>query len=146
MRLDDKPVNLLPFGSFEVKVLRQSQRFPDQSFLGEGGDLFRCAIPLEVALSLGQVGFEIVETTDKEHVVRSLQRGARENQPAIGQDLDGADGAAVGKRLGSNVFGWKRWVGRGLVRGVRNREDKELVPRMIASGQVKIVGVLGELR
>jgi hypothetical protein len=60
--------------------------------------------------------------------------------------LDGADGAAVGKRLGGNVFGWKRWVSRGLVRGVRNREDKELVACMIASGQVKIVGVLGELR
>ena len=78
VRLDDKPVHLLPFGSFEVKVLRGSQRFPDQSFLGEGGDLFGCAIPLEVALGLGQVGFEIVETTDKEDVVRSLERGARE--------------------------------------------------------------------
>ena len=91
VRLDDKPVRLLPFRSFEVKVLRRSQCFPDQGFLGEGGDLFRCAIPLEVALGLGQVGFEIVETAYKEDVVRSLERGVREYQPAIGQDFVSED-------------------------------------------------------
>ena len=146
VRLDNKPVHLLPFGSFEVKVLWRSQRFPDQGILGEGGDLFGCDIPLEVALGLGQVGFEIVEITDKEHVVRSLQRGAREYQPAVWQDLDGADCAAVSKRLGGNILGWERWVSRGFVGGIRNREDKELIARMITSGQVKKVRVLGELR
>jgi len=73
VRLDDKPVHLLPFGSFEVKVLWRSQRFPDKGLLAEGGDLIRCAIPLEVALDLGQVGFEIVEITNKEDVVGSLE-------------------------------------------------------------------------
>jgi len=60
--------------------------------------------------------------------------------------LDGADGAAVSKRLGGNILGWKRWVSCRLVRGTRNWEDKELVARMIAGGEVKKVRVLGELR
>jgi len=108
--LDDKPVHLLPFGSFEGKVFRRSQSFPHQDFLGEG-DLFRCAILLKVTLGLGQVSFEIMETTDKEHVVRSLERGVREYQPAVGQDLDAADGASVSKRARgvTNLGGgWKR--------------------------------------
>ena len=146
VRLDDKPVHLLPFGSFEVKVLRRSQRFPDQGFLGEGGDLFRCAIPLEVALGLGQVVFESVQITDEEDLIGSLEGGTGEYQPAVGQDLDGADGTAVSKWLGGNILGWKRWVSCGLVRGIGNWEDKELVARMIASGEVEKVRVLGELR
>ena len=111
MRLDDKPVHLLPFGSFEGKVFRRLQSFPHQDFLGEGGDLFRCAILLKVALGLGQVGFEIMETTDKEHVVRSLERGVREYRHAVGQDLDGIDGAAVSKRVGGGVtnLGGRDW-------------------------------------
>jgi len=37
-------------------------------------------------------------------------------------------------------------VSCGLVRGIRDRKDEELVARMIASSQVKKCRVLGELR
>jgi len=93
VRLDDKPVRRLPFGSFEVKVLWRSQCFPDQGSLGEGDDLFRCAIPLEVVLGLSQVGFEVVEITDKEYVVQSLERKRENISLPFGQDAEGADGA-----------------------------------------------------
>jgi hypothetical protein len=60
--------------------------------------------------------------------------------------LRGADGAVVRERVGGNILGWKRWVSCGLVRGIRDREDEELVARVIASSQVKKSRVLGELR
>lgn len=60
--------------------------------------------------------------------------------------MDGADSAAVSKRLGGNILGRKRWMSCGLVRGIRNWKYKELVARMIASGEVEKVRVLGELR
>ena len=146
MRLDDKPVHLLPFRSFKVKVLRRTQRFPYQRFLGERCDLFRCAFPLEVILSIRQVGFELGEIANNEHVLRSPERGEGEYKPSVGQDLGATDGAVVRERVGGNILGWKRWVSCGLVRGIRDRKDEELVARMIASSQVKKCRVLGELR
>ena len=109
VRLDDRPVHLLPFGTFEAKVLRRLQRFPDQGALGEGGDLFRRAIALEVVLGFGQVGFEVVQITEKEHVVRPLEQKRENISLPLGQDSEGADGAAVSRRLGGKILGWKRW-------------------------------------
>jgi hypothetical protein len=131
-------VHLLPFRSFEVKVLRRTQRFPHQHFLGERCDVFSCALLLETNLSIRRVSFELGEIADNEHVLRSPERGAGEYKPSVGQDLGGTDGAVVRERVGGNIPGWKRWVSRGLVRGIRDREDEEFVARMIAS-QVKKV-------
>lgn len=93
VRLDDKPIRRLPFGSFGVKGLWRSQRFPNQGSLGEGDDLFRWAIPLEVILGLSHVGFGVVEITDKEYVVQSLERRRENISLPFRQDSEGADGA-----------------------------------------------------
>ncbi len=60
--------------------------------------------------------------------------------------MESSDGAVVGKGLRGDILGWKRWVGCGLVRGIRDREKKELAARMITSSQIKKSGILGELR
>ena len=56
-----------------------------------------------------------------EELVQSLERGAREYQTAVGQNLEGIDGSAVSKRLGGNRLEWKSCCG--LVRGIKNKED-----------------------
>ena len=146
VRLDDIPVHLLPFRPFKVKIFRGTQRLPHQRFLGEGGDPLGRALPLELTLGLGEIRLEFVQPADDEHVVRSLERGAGEYEPAIGSYLDGSDGAVVRERPGGGIFGRKRRVSGRLVRSIWDREDIELVARVIASSQVKELGVMGELR
>jgi len=58
--------------------------------------------------------------------------------------LEGSDGAAVRKRLGVVILGWKRRVSGRFIRSIGNREDEELAARVIAGSQVKVSGVLGE--
>jgi hypothetical protein len=146
VRLNDKSVHLLPFRSFKVKVLRRTQRFAHQRFLGEPGNLFRCAFPLEFALSLSKVCFKLVETTNNEYVIWSLERGAGEYEPVIGQYLEARDGAIVRKWLGCETLGWKRWLRCRLVWGIRDRDNEELVACMVTSSQIKKRRFLGELR
>jgi hypothetical protein len=73
IRLDYKSVHLLPFRPFEVKVLWRTQRFSRQCFLGKPGNLFRRDFPLGVALSVNQVRFKLVEATNDEYVIWSLE-------------------------------------------------------------------------
>lgn len=47
--------------------------------------------------------------------------------------MERSDGATVRKWLRREILGWKRWVGCRFVRGIRDRENKELAARMITS-------------
>lgn len=60
--------------------------------------------------------------------------------------MDGSDGAILRKWLGGDVSRRKRWGGCRLVRSIRDRENKELAPRMVTCSQVKKSRILGELR
>ena len=67
-------MHLLPFRSLKVKVLWRTQRLAHKRILGDPGDLLGCAFSLdEVALGLNKARFKLVEATDNEHVVRSLE-------------------------------------------------------------------------
>ena len=60
--------------------------------------------------------------------------------------MEGSDGAIVRERLGCGILGRKRWVSCRLVRGIRDRENKKLVARMITGSQIKKSRFLGELQ
>jgi hypothetical protein len=67
-------------------------------------------------------------------------------KPVARQYLEGSEGATVRKRLGSGMLGWERWVRCRLVRSIRDRENEELVARVIASSQIKEIRFPGELQ
>jgi hypothetical protein len=99
-----------------------------------------------VPLNIVEVCFKLAKFADNEYVIRSLERGAGEYEPTVGQDLKGSDGTGVCERLGGVVARWKGWVSRRLVRCFRDREEKELAARMITSDEVNKSGILRKLR
>lgn len=78
---NDPSMNFLAFGSFEPEVLSRVQTLSLQRRLSETRELLD--LRLELSLGLLRVQVKVVKVAKDEYIVRTRQRGLREQQTAV---------------------------------------------------------------